>query len=128
MTTWTNDELSRIDAVNELQIETRRADGTLRKPVTIWVVRVGDELYVRSVRGREGDWFRHAMQTQEGRISAGGVERDVTFERADDSRNDAIDEVYRRKYRQAGATYVDPMVAPAARETTIRLVPRETPA
>jgi hypothetical protein len=52
MTTWTSDELTRIGAADELEIASLRDDGTLRKPVTIWVVRLGDDLYVRSVKGR----------------------------------------------------------------------------
>ena len=44
MTAWTSDELNKIDAVDELRIQTRRRDGTLRDPVTIWVVRNGDDL------------------------------------------------------------------------------------
>lgn len=51
MTTWTSDELTRIGTVEELQIASLRRDGTLRKPVTIWVVRLDDDLYVRSYRG-----------------------------------------------------------------------------
>lgn len=52
MSTWTSDELRRVGEAEELRIAPRRHDGTLRKPVTIWVVRVGDDLYVRSYRGR----------------------------------------------------------------------------
>ncbi len=60
MTPWTSDELDRIGGAEELQIAPRRPDGTLRTPVTIWVVRVSDDLYVRSYRGRSGAWFRAA--------------------------------------------------------------------
>jgi hypothetical protein len=38
-TTWTSDELSRIEAAAELEIAPRRHDGTLRTPVAIWVAR-----------------------------------------------------------------------------------------
>ncbi len=58
MTTWTSDELTRIATAEELEISSRRGDGTLRNPVTIWVVRLGDDLYIRSVNGRTSDWFR----------------------------------------------------------------------
>ena len=51
MTTWTNDELDQIGDADELRIAALRPDGTLRNPVTIWVVRRGDELYVRSYKG-----------------------------------------------------------------------------
>ena len=46
MSRWTSDELDKIGAAEELQIASVRRDGTLRKPVTIWVVRHGDDLYV----------------------------------------------------------------------------------
>ncbi|GAB4422299.1 MAG: DUF2255 family protein [Anaerolineae bacterium] len=127
MTTWTSDELSKIETAEELQIVPRRRDGTLRNPVTIWVVRVGDDLYVRSYRGRGGAWFRAAQTSHEGRIRAGGVEKDVTFlEETDADINDKIDAAYRTKYRRYGGQYVNPMVAAEVRAGTIKLVPRST--
>jgi hypothetical protein len=44
MNVWTDNELSRIGAAEELRIATLRSDGSLRKPLIIWVVRVGDDL------------------------------------------------------------------------------------
>jgi hypothetical protein len=126
MTTWTNDELEKIGRADELQIAPVRRDGTLRTPVTIWVVRLGDDLYVRSWRGRGGAWYRAAQARRESRIRAGGVEKDVTFvEETDPGINDQIDAAYREKYRRYSA-YVSPMIGPEARATTLRLVPRST--
>ncbi|MCB8988737.1 MAG: DUF2255 family protein [Ardenticatenaceae bacterium] len=125
MRTWTEDELGKIGNAEELRIATRRRDKTLRKKVTIWVVRVGDDLYVRSVNGRNGTWFRGALTQHEGRIWAGGVEKDVTFvEETDPALNDRIDEVYLSKYGRY-PQYVAPMVTPKVRAATIKLVPRE---
>jgi len=127
MTAWTSDELTTIGAADELELASLRGDGTLRKEVTIWVVRHGDDLYVRSVNGRSAAWFRGAQARHEGHIRAGGVERDVTFvEEADPGINDELDAAYRTKYRRYDARYVDPMVAPEARAATIKLVPRAT--
>jgi hypothetical protein len=125
MTSWTNNDLGRIGAADELQLTSFKEDGTLRKPVTIWVVRVGDDLYVRAYRGRETAWFRHIQQRPEGRISAGGVTKDVTFVNgsSDEALNHQIDAAYQSKYRKYSATYVDPMIAPLARATTLKLVP-----
>jgi hypothetical protein len=124
MTTWTSDELDKIGAAEVLQIAPLRRDGTLRKPVIIGVVRVGDDLYVRSWRGRTGAWFRGAQERHEGRIWAGGAEKVVTFvEEADAGINDQIDAAYRTKYRRYSARHVDRMVAPEVRASTIRLVP-----
>jgi hypothetical protein len=94
--------------------------------VTIWVVRHDDDLYVRSWRGRGGAWFRAAQARREGRIRAGGVEKDVTFVDADPDINDAIDAAYRTKYRRYADSYVRPMISPQARATTLTLVPRST--
>jgi hypothetical protein len=125
MSAWKSEELKKIGAADELQIASVRRDGTLSNAVTIWVVRIGDDLYVRSYKGRGGVWFRVAQMRHEGRIRAGGVEKDVTFvEETDPGTNDQIDAVYRTKYSRYSAQYVDPMVAAEARATTIKLVPR----
>ena len=125
MTAWTRDELDRIGAAEELQITARRRNGTLREPVTIWVVRHGDDLYVRSWRGKDGGWFRATQHTHEGHIRAGGVDKDVRFvDAASDVKvNDEIDAAYRQKYGRYADSYVEPMVHPDARATTMKLVP-----
>ena len=121
--TWTRDELNKIGTAEELQIASLRCDGTLRNPVTIWVVRVGDELYVRSAYGRSAAWFRGAQTRHGGRIRASGVEKDVIFLDADPNLNDEIDAAYRTKYHRHGATYVNMMVSAEARSATIKLAP-----
>ena len=124
MTTWTSDELNNIGGAEELEIASLRRDGTLRKPVTIWVVRLGDDLYVRSAYGRTAAWFRGTQVRHGGRINAGGIEKDVVFKDGDPAVDDQIDAAYRNKYRRYSAQYVNPIVAPEARSTTIKLVPR----
>jgi hypothetical protein len=121
MTSWTPEQLRAIAAADELDIAALRPDGTLRPYTTIWVVRVGDSLYVRSYRGPDGIWYQAVQRRPEGRIRAGGVEHDATFERPADADDDAVDAAYRSKYGQYGPTYIDPMVAPDARATTLRL-------
>ncbi len=79
MSGWTRDELEKIGAAEELRLASRRNDGRLRPAVTMWVVRHGDELYVRCVNGRDGAWFRGTQTRHEGQISAGGVAREVRF-------------------------------------------------
>jgi hypothetical protein len=121
--TWATAELDRIGDADELHIAPRRNDGTLGRAVSIWIVRVGDELYVRSRRGDGGRWYRAAQASGEGRVSAGGVSKDVALLAAEDDADDAVDAAYRAKY--GGDTgYVEAMVAPQARAATLRLVPR----
>ncbi len=125
MTAWTPDDLNKIGAAEELEIAALRPDGSLRNPVTIWVVRLDDNLYVRSYKGQSGAWFRGTQLRHEGKVWAGGVEKEVTFvAEVDPSTNDQIDAAYRSKYRRHDARYVDPMVGPEARATTLKLVPR----
>jgi hypothetical protein len=126
MATWMNDELAKIGKTEELQIAARRSDGTLRNPVTIWVVRLGNDIYVRSVNGRTSAWFKGVLVRHEGRIQAGGVEKDVAFvEEADSSINDQIDAAYSAKYHQYAASTISHINSNGARLATIRLEPRE---
>ena len=121
MTSWSADELSRIAAADELA--PRRPGSSLRSPVTIWVVRYLDDLYVRSWRGAIAVWFRAAEAGREGRISAGGVAKDVGFVPVSEQGiNNAIDVAYRSKYGRS--RYATPMVTEPARSTTLKLVPR----
>ena len=123
MSTWTNAELDRIGEAEELEIGSVRHDGTLRKPVTIWVVRHDDDLYVRSVNGRTSSWFRGAQVCHEAHIEAGGVGKDVLLVETDDM-NDQIDAAYRAKYRRYAERIVGSIVSPNARAATLKLVPR----
>ena len=126
MTTWTSEELDRIGRAGELDLRSLRRDGTLRDPVTVWVVRDGDDLYLRSMHGRDGAWYRGTQTRHEGHIQAGGVEKDVTFTDAgaDSALNDRLDSAYRDKYHRYGTNIVGGVVNPASRASTIKLVPR----
>jgi hypothetical protein len=127
MSDWTSDDLDRIEASEELEITSLGSDGAPRKPTTIWVVRLGDDLFVRSVNGRAAHWFRGTQLRHEGRISAGGVTKDVTFMDAEDDLEEQIDDAYRNKYRRYPPGIVGSVLTPRARSATIRLMPRLTP-
>jgi hypothetical protein len=122
-TAWTDDELDRIGAAEELEIAAVRRDGSLRRPVTIWVARRSDDLYIRPIHGRTSSWFRAAQERHEAHIHAGGVEKDVRLVETDDL-NDEIDAAYRRKYGHYSASVVGTVVSPQARAATLKLVPR----
>jgi hypothetical protein len=124
MPSWTNEELTRIGNATELQLASNRRDGTLRNPRTIWVVRVGDDLYVRSMYGRAGGWFPGTQVRHQGHVRAGGVDKDVTFADTDPDLNDQIDTAYRDKYRRYGPNIIGGVVNAEARAATIKLVPR----
>ena len=127
MITWTSDELNKIGTAEELLITSLRRDGTLRKQVIIWVVRLDDDLYVRSVYGRTSAWFRGVQTRHEGHIRAGGVDKDVTFEEVSNpGLQEKIDAAYRTKYRRYAANIINSIISPEARSATIKLVPRAT--
>ena len=123
MTSWTDADLAAIGDAEEIDIAAVGSDEPARRSVTIWVVRVGEDLYVRSVRGRTGRWFGHAVQSLQGRIRAGGLERDVSFEEPDPSVQAAIDDAYRTKYARYSSS-VSAMTTPDAIAATFRLLPR----
>jgi hypothetical protein len=123
MAGWIESELERVGSAQELRLQSERRDGTLRDPVTMWMVRVDDAVYVGSVRGRQGAWFRGTQTRRQGRIHAGGVSRDVRFQDADPGVLDAVEAAYRTKY----AAYPDILersITPQLRAAILQLVPR----
>jgi hypothetical protein len=123
MSAWNSAQFETIAATGEIEISSLREDGALTKPVTIWAVPVGDELYVRSVRGDHGGWYRAAEARYEGRIEAGDVAVDVAFEDAAHHLDEEIDAAYKAKYGYPSGP-VDSITSDAAKATTIRVVPR----
>lgn len=125
MSEWTSDELSKIETAEELTIASLRRDGGLGEPVTIWVIRHGDRLFVRSVNGPTGKWFRGTQTRRQGQIRAGGVTKDVGLVSVDpdDDVGAAIDSAYRAKYRRYPASVVNAVLTPQARAATLELVP-----
>lgn len=123
MTTWTPQELTRLATADELRITTTGKDGP-RTPVPIWVVCVGEEVYVRSWRGRDGAWYRRASRDRAAHIDVPGVDRDVVADQPAPEIHDQIDAAYRAKYARYGDTYLQPMISRPAREATLRLTPR----
>lgn len=124
MASWTSDELRKIEKADELDLSSLRRDDTLRSPVTMWVVRVDDNLYVRAVRGRTGAWFRGVLTRHAGRVRSGGVAKEVLFiEELDSAVNAQIDAAYREKYRRYPREYVDACVTAEAQAATLKLIP-----
>jgi hypothetical protein len=124
MTTWTSEELENIGHTEEIQLSSLRRDGTLRQPTTIWVVRVGDDLYLRAVNGREGAWFRGTQVKHAGHIQAGRLGKDVRFEDADPSINEQVDAAYHSKYHRSSPRIVNTVLTPKSRASTLKLQPR----
>jgi hypothetical protein len=79
MVTRRRDELTKIAGAEELELAPLRRDGALGHPVTIWVVRVGDDLFVRSWKGDAAAWFRATQVRPAGHIAAVGIGTQVTL-------------------------------------------------
>ena len=99
---WSPDELDRMGSSEEFEVASRRPDGSLSPYVTIWGVRAGDDLYIRSAYGPENGWYRRAKTRGAGRVRAGGVERDVRFAEPSGDVHAAIDVAYHAKYDRYG--------------------------
>ena len=124
MTTWPRDQLERIGASEELQLASRRPDGSLRPYVTMWVVRAGSDLYVRSAYGPDNPWYRRATASGAGRIRAAGIERDVSFAQASPEVKGDIDAAYHAKYDRHGPRIVGSVTGADTHHVTVRLVPQ----
>ena len=124
MTDWKPEELEKIRSTDDFRISPFRADGTtLGTPTWIWSVVVDDAVFVRAYNGTASRWYGSARSQGAGRITAGGIEKDVTFTLVDDrALNDRVDDAYSTKY--AGSPYLPPMLTDRVRAATVRVDPR----
>ena len=122
MSTWEPATHAALTAPEEVQISTRRKDGSLRRPRIIWVVPVGERVFIRSTNGRGADWFRWALATGGGRLAVGGSAYDVELREAAEDDLDAVDAAYRAKYGRY-ASIVDHLVGDGPRAATLEVLP-----
>jgi hypothetical protein len=120
---WDERDLDTIGGAQEVDIAPDDQDGSPGPAATIWVVRLGDRMYVRSYRGQRGHWFQRALRAGAGAVRANDIERAVTFEPHGTTDREAIDIAYRTKYRHHARAFVEPMVSDVAAATTTELVP-----
>lgn len=119
---WKLGTLSEIADQEEIRISSERTDGAYNRRTPIWVVRVGDDLYVRSGFGKSGFWYRHATGSQ-AYVDAAGVQYKVSLSLdADPVSIAAVDEAYRQKYSADPSLPL--LLSDRARSTTSRLIPQ----
>jgi hypothetical protein len=105
----------------EVDIETALPDGTVHR-TTIWIMVDGEDVFVRSVRGKAGRWYREAVANPAVAIHVGG--RRMTASAIGATDPDSIERAsdsLRRKYGTGES--VDSMLVPDVLDTTIRLEP-----
>jgi hypothetical protein len=124
---WSDDDLDLLGGAGEVEVSSVRGDGSLSRARTVWIVRVGDEVYLRSVNGPDAAWYRSTRSRHQGRIEARGKIRDVTWVDVDavtqPDIDPAVDAEYARKYR-GSASAIAHINSPTARTTTMRVDPR----
>jgi hypothetical protein len=123
---WTPEQLDRIGRSDELEIASRRADGTLHRWTPIWVVAAGGQVYVRTWHRRTTGWFGDVIDTHQARVRVPGLEAGVSVEDVGEGPADLrarVDQAYRDKYGRYGDGSVGPMVGDAAAAATLRLTP-----
>ena len=123
---WTPEQLTRIGEATEIQLASRRPDGSPSAFTTMWIARVADGLYVRSAGGPDRPWYRRARAAGRGQLRAAGTDDEVVFAGADPDVNDAIDAALHAKYDRYGPGPVGHITGPAAHPLTLRLL-RSTP-
>ncbi len=130
-TAWSAEDLTRIGRADELQIGTRRADGSMRSWVPIWAVCVGEQVFVRTWNRRDTGWFGRVVNLRRARIRVPGLEVDVSARDIGGEHNTelraGVDAAYRAKYARYGSATVDRMTTDAAAATTLQLSPEAGP-
>jgi hypothetical protein len=124
MSSWSKEELRKIEESDDLHISPFREDGvTYGTPTWIWSVAVDGNLYVRAYNGTNSSWYQATTKQKAGRIAAGGLTKEVAFETVEGQIDDRIDDAYRTKYHSS--PYLKPMISSRARSATVRVVPKD---
>ncbi len=121
--TWSAGQLDLIGRSVELNVASRRIDGTLRSPVPIWVVCIDDAVYVRTWYRRTTGWFGHVIEVPRAHIQVPDLEANVVVTDLGNGPSGlraSVDAAYQAKY---GAGHRS-MVTDDAAATTLRLDPQ----
>jgi hypothetical protein len=113
----------RIETVREVEIETRRGDDAPVHRTVIWAVVSDGEVFVRSLKGERGRWYRELVANPDAVLHVEGDAIPVRAVTAADP--DSVERTTRgfeEKYADSGALgmMVKDEIAPA----TVRLDPR----
>lgn len=122
MTDWTTEQLTTIEANQDLYLSPFRDNGTTYgTPAQTWALVVDRKVYVRAANGTDSRWYRAATTQKAGRVRVGGTDIEVTFEAAAND-DEAADAAYEAKY--PGSSAVPIMQAPGPKAACVRISPR----
>jgi hypothetical protein len=114
--------LGLLDETEEVRIETRRGEDSPEHRTIIWVVVVDGDVFVRSVRGPKGRWYREISSHPEGALHVEDTRIPVRAASVtDESTVDAVSAAFRRKYQQSSPASTEAMVRPETLPTTLKL-------
>jgi hypothetical protein len=120
--------MAKFDAGTLHELHTRhevalRTEKHPKTAVVIWVVVADEEVFVRSVRGSGGRWYRDLAAGGSATLEFAGHRLAVTASPAADPASiDRASREYLRKYRSS--PYAQAIVKPDILATTLRLEPR----
>ncbi len=119
-----SDTLRLIDGAREVRIETSRDEDAPAHRTTIWVVTMDGSVFVRSVRGGKGRWYREVSANPAAALHVGDDRIPVrAVPVTDDATIAAVSEAYREKYGRTSPGSTRAMVQPDTLPTTLRLEP-----
>ena len=114
------DILRELHDLHEVAIRTERHPNSA---VVIWVVVADDEVFVRSVRGSKGRWYRDLATSGSATLEFAGRRLAVqAFPVSDADTIARVSSEYLRKYQPS--PYAQSIVRPEILPTTLRLEPR----
>lgn len=118
--------LERLAVVEDVELETRRRGGRVRR-TPVWAVVVDGRAYVRSWHGSRGRWYQDLVRQPDITLHVEGRAVPVTAVREEDPVVvDRVSQAYTQKYDFSAYArqYAAEMVLPETLPTTTRLVPR----
>ncbi len=111
--------LNQLRSTQEVQI---RAGEKLDKTATIWVVVADNDVFIRSVRGPKGKWYKAAAAYDQATLEVGDHSIPVRVIAAtDDASIERASREFLAKYNPS--PYAPMMVRPEVLMTTLRLEP-----
>jgi hypothetical protein len=122
--TFDPETLRLLDETREVRIETRRDGDSPEHRTIIWVVVVEGEVFVRSLRGPRGRWYREISSNPEGALHVEDERIAVRAASATEGATvDVVSAAFRSKYQQSSPASTEAMVRPEILPTTLKLSP-----
>lgn len=120
MMSFGTEDLRRLAAAQEVDIETQAPDGPVHR-TTIWVVVEGDETFIRSYLGPDARWYREALANPGVAVHVDGRRLPATAIPATDPDSvERVSNAFREKYPAGASTTA---MATQYLDTTLRLEP-----